>query len=132
MLEPDTVARLAKIRTIDLTTIGRRSGRPATVEIWWFHFDDRFIVTGTPGRRDWYANVLSNPTVVVHARTDRSQTMTKYQGVAAVVGDETFRRRFFADRATHWYSTQSELEALVKSAPMIQIDFTSRDGRPSA
>jgi deazaflavin-dependent oxidoreductase (nitroreductase family) len=125
MLEPDTTARLTKIRTIDLTTIGRRSGRPATVEIWWFHFEERFIVTGTPGRRDWYANVLSNPTVVVQARTDRSRTTSDYPGVATVVSDEAFRRRFFTDGATRWYSTESELEALVKTAPMIQIDFPS-------
>ena len=120
MLDPQIVSHLAKIRTIDLTTIGRRSGRPATVEIWWFHFEDRFIVTGTPGPRDWYANVLSDPKVTVEARDG------EYPATARVVDDESFRRRFFADRATRWYSSQAQLEALVKSAPMIEIVFHGR------
>lgn len=47
-LDADTIARLGRTRTIDLTTIGRRSGRLATIEIWWFHFEGRFIVTGPP------------------------------------------------------------------------------------
>jgi deazaflavin-dependent oxidoreductase (nitroreductase family) len=121
-LDSATTARLARIRTIDLTTLGRRSGRPATVEIWWFHSEDRFIVTGTPGRRDWYANVLANPTVQVRARSE------EYQGRAKVVNDREFRQRFFTDGAARWYSTQSQLNSLVERAPMIEIELTPPDG----
>ncbi|MEX2322330.1 MAG: nitroreductase/quinone reductase family protein [Acidimicrobiia bacterium] len=59
--------RLAALRTIDLTTYGRRSGLPRRIEIWWFHVDGRFIVTGTPGKRDWLANVTARPEVIIHA-----------------------------------------------------------------
>jgi len=122
-LDLDTIARLAHTRTIDLTTIGRRSGRPATVEIWWFHFDERFIVTGTPGRRDWYANILANPSVKVRVRS------AEYQGRARVVTDPGFRRRFFSDGAARWYSTQSQLDALIETAPMIEIELSNHDGQ---
>lgn len=118
MLDQQTVLALANTRTIDLTTIGRRSGRPVRIEIWWFHFEDRFIVTGTPGRRDWLANVLANPVVVVHARSG------DHQGVARLVTDLAFRRRFFTDRAARWYSTQSQLNELVATAPMIEVELT--------
>jgi deazaflavin-dependent oxidoreductase (nitroreductase family) len=57
---------LASHRTIDLTTIGRGSGLPRRIEIWWFQVGDRFFITGTPGARDWYANVLADPGVVIH------------------------------------------------------------------
>ena len=69
-MPPDatTVVRLARTRTVDLVTIGRKSSQPQRVEIWWFHFEDRFIITGTPGRRDWYANILANPRVVIETR----------------------------------------------------------------
>ena len=53
--------------TIDLSTVGRRSGRWSRIEIWWFFIDDRFVITGTPGPRDWYADVLADPSVIVHA-----------------------------------------------------------------
>lgn len=59
-------AELARHRTIDLTTIGRRSGRPSRIEIWWFYIEGTFIITGTPGARDWYANVLADPNVSIH------------------------------------------------------------------
>jgi deazaflavin-dependent oxidoreductase (nitroreductase family) len=121
-LDPDTIARLARTRTIDLTTIGRRSGRLATIEIWWFHFEGRFIVTGTPGPRDWYANVLANRNVMVRARAE------EYQGQASVVADRAFRQRFFTDGPTRWYPAQSQLTALVETAPMIQIELSNPDG----
>ena len=43
------VARLAATRTIEITTTGRRTGRPVRIEIWWFHVDGRFFSTfGVP------------------------------------------------------------------------------------
>jgi len=116
-LPPDqtTINRLARTRTVDLVTIGRQSGQLRRVEIWWFHFEDRFIVTGTPGRRDWYANVLADPKVVIETRHG------DLPGLARVVTDPEFRHRFFMDRATGWYSTQSQLTALVEAAPMIEV-----------
>ena len=107
--------QLAGYRTIDLTTIGRRSRRPARIEIWWFHVDNRFIVTGTPGKRDWFANVKANPDVVVHT------PLGDHPGTASIIEDETFRRRVFTDPDIGWYSTQTELERLVSDAPMIEI-----------
>ena len=125
MLDPDwiaqlpvdqtTIDRLARTRTVDLVTLGRRSGQLRRVEIWWFHFEDRFIVTGTSGRRDWYANVLADPNVAIETRYG------DFPGLARVVTDPQFRQRFFTDRAAGWYSTQSELTALVDTAPMIEV-----------
>ena len=117
IVAPDqtTITRLARTRTVDLVTIGRHSGQLRRVEIWWFNFEDRFIVTGTPGRRDWYANVLANPNVVIETRHG------DFPGLARVVTDFEFRHRFFMDRAAMWYSTQSQLKALQDTAPMIDV-----------
>jgi deazaflavin-dependent oxidoreductase (nitroreductase family) len=106
---------LARYRTIDLTTTGRRSGRPARIEIWWFHVDDRFIITGTPGRRDWFANVTANPDVTIHT------PLGDHPGTAVIVDDPDFRRRVFTDPEIGWYRTQIELDRLVAEAPMIEI-----------
>jgi len=111
------ITRLTQTMTVDLTTIGRRSGRPSRIEIWWFHIDGRFIITGTPGRRDWFANVLAEPNVTIHA------PFGDYPGQAAVVTDRAFRRRVFTDPGIGWYRTQAELEHLVESAPMIEIQL---------
>jgi hypothetical protein len=114
-LQPSTIKSLAATRTIDLTTIGRRSGEHRTVEIWWFHVDDRFIVTGTPGRRDWLANVRSDNSVLV------TTPFGEFLGNAIEIADAEFRRRVFTDPATRWYSTQEELDELVSTAPMVEI-----------
>lgn len=111
------IERLARTRTVDLTTIGRRSGQPRTVEIWWFHVGGRFIITGTPGRRDWLANVRADPAVVI------SDRQGSFHGIVEEIHDEGFRRRVFEDPQISWYSTQAELDVLVSSAPMIEVRF---------
>jgi deazaflavin-dependent oxidoreductase (nitroreductase family) len=118
-------ADLARHRTIDLTTMGRRSGRPSRIEIWWFHVDGRFVITGTPGRRDWFANVLADPQVTVHvAGHDIGAT-------AVPIIDAAERRAVMTHSDTSWYTTQAELDRLVEASPMVEIvlDEPGRDPR---
>lgn len=115
-MEIDRTA-LAAQRTIDLTTKGRHSGRHSRIEIWWFHVEGRFIISGTPGRRDWLANIVSDQMVIIHANGQDIPAR------AVLVDDPEFRRRFFTQPATSWYSTQAELDRLVEMAPMVEILF---------
>ena len=109
--------RLARHLTIDMTTFGRLTGEPRRIEIWWFRVDDRFIITGTPGRRDWMANVRNDPRVIVHVDGyDIEATVSE-------VEDPDFRRRVFTDPGVSWYSTQAQLDRLVAEAPMIELDL---------
>ena len=110
-----TSDQLAAQRTIDITTTGRQSGRPVRIEIWWFRIDGRFIITGTPGPRDWFANVLADSRMTIHAAGhDLPATATS-------ITDPEFRRAIVTDPQTSWYTDQVELEAMVDSAPMIEI-----------
>ena len=59
---------LADDPTVDITTIGRRPGEPRRIEIWMLDVDGRFFITGTPGRRDWLANLGADPALVVHLK----------------------------------------------------------------
>lgn len=106
---------LASQQTIDITTTGRHSGRPRRIEIWWFLVDDRFVITGTPGRRDWVANLHADPHLTVHLH-DRDLAAT-----ATPVTDVTFRRKVFTRPQTSWYASQAELDHLVATAPMVEI-----------
>lgn len=108
---------LASTRTIDLITVGRRSGERRRVEIWWFHVDGRFFITGTPGRRDWLANVRSEPRVVIGVRG------TEIEATVREVDDAVTRHRVFSTPETRWYTSQSELDRLVAEAPMIEVLF---------
>jgi F420H(2)-dependent quinone reductase len=72
----DAVARALDIapdsstaeRTIDITTLGRRSGIPRRIEVWFHRVDGRWYVTGMPVPRSWDANVRANPRFVVHLK----------------------------------------------------------------
>lgn len=119
-MDDATLERLARLRTVDMTTTGRRSGEPRTIEIWWFYFEGQFIVTGTPGRRDWMANVRSDPRVVIEAGDLR------VEATATEISDEGFRRRFFSSTDPRWYRGQVELDRLVAEAPMIMLDFPTQ------
>jgi hypothetical protein len=85
------------------------------VEIWWFHVDGRFIITGTPGRRDWLANVRSRPDVVIGVSGEEIAATVRE------VDDPELRRRVFTHEETRWYSSQAELDRLVETAPMIEV-----------
>jgi hypothetical protein len=109
------ISELARHRTVDISTLGRRSQAWRRIEIWWFLFEDRLIITGTPGPRDWLANLRADPRLIVHT------PQGDFSGTATEVSDPDFRKRFFLDRQTRWYSTQRGLEALVASAPMVEV-----------
>ena len=119
MFTTDELERLAASRTIDITTYGRKTGLPRRIEIWWFRVDGRFIITGTPGRRDWIANIMHDPRVIVHVNGQDIET------TAVAVLDWEFRRRVFTQPETSWYSTQEQLDRLVRTAPMIEVHLPS-------
>lgn len=55
-------------RTIDITTIGARSGRPHRIEVWFYVYNGRQYLSTTPAKRDWYANLLVNPRFMFHLK----------------------------------------------------------------
>ena len=111
---------LADDPTIDITTTGRRSGQARRIEIWMMVVDDRFFITGTPGRRDWLANLRADPSLVVHLRGDSPKDL---DAVATEVRDEGTRRAVLEHLTTSWYRGQVPLEELVAAAPMVEVRF---------
>jgi deazaflavin-dependent oxidoreductase (nitroreductase family) len=73
-----------------LTTVGRRTGRPHEIEIW-FALDGPtlYLLSGGRDRSDWVRNLRVDPAVTVRLRD------TIYDGTARVVenGEESERGR---------------------------------------
>jgi deazaflavin-dependent oxidoreductase (nitroreductase family) len=107
--------------TIDITTTGRRSGLPRRIEIWMFRIDDRYVITGTPGRRDWVANLGADPRLTVHI--PNCGVTLDVGGAAVPITDTAFRRRVFEAPHISWYVSQAELDDLVADAPMVEVVF---------
>jgi hypothetical protein len=117
---------LADDPTVDITTIGRRSGEPRRIEIWMFDLNGRFFVTGVPGRRSWLANLIFDPELTVHLKR---RAHTELTARATIVTDRATRRRViehrrpilqrFADEA----AVSQVDDDLVAHAPMIEVTF---------
>ena len=106
--------------TIDITTTGRRTGEARRIEIWMLDVDGRFFITGTPGRRDWLANLIDEPRLVVHLKRRADLDLPAR---AEVVTDATTRRRVVEHLSAHWYRTQSPVDDLVETSPMVEVTF---------
>jgi deazaflavin-dependent oxidoreductase (nitroreductase family) len=55
---------------IDITRTGRKTGEPRRTEIRIHTVDGQLYLSGAPGKRDWYANMLANPQFQVHLKRD--------------------------------------------------------------
>jgi deazaflavin-dependent oxidoreductase (nitroreductase family) len=120
----DTIRQaLAKDRTIDITTIGRRSGLPRRIETWFFRVDDRVYLTGSPGRRDWYANLLSNPDFTFHLK---QSVVADLPARATPVTDPAERKAIFA-RILDDLGGRRNLDAWMAGSPLMAIAFKEPD-----
>jgi deazaflavin-dependent oxidoreductase (nitroreductase family) len=109
---------LADDPTIDITTTGRASGLPRRLEIWMLDVDGRFFITGTPGRRDWVANLHADPSLVVHLKRHASADLS---ATAVFVDDPATRRMVLEHPSASWYRDQQPLDVLLETAPMVEI-----------
>jgi len=115
-------AELRDDPTIDITTTGRRSGRARRIEIWMLDVDGRFFITGTPGRRDWLANLRVDPSLTVHLKREAHVDLPAR---AESVTDAVTRRRVLEHLSARWYRGQVALDDLVATAPMVEVTFDS-------
>ena len=84
---------LAKDRVIDMTTIGKQSGRPRRKETWFHNIDGQVYLTGTPGKRDWYANLVANPAFTFHLKESATADLAAH---ATPVTEPSERERVLA------------------------------------
>lgn len=111
---------------IDITTIGARSGSPRRIEIAFHHFDGEFFITGRPGfRRDWLANVKSNPEFTIHLKRD---VQADIQALATEISDSERRSQVLYRILTEsWNNEPAKAEHIlpqwVESAPLIEFEL---------
>ena len=107
-------------RTIDITTTGRKTGQLRRTEIWFHNLDGELYITGTPGPRDWYANLLGDPDFTFHLK---ESIQADLPARATPVLDEVRRR----DVLTRIYQKlgrgDSDLEERVAGSPLVQVEF---------
>jgi hypothetical protein len=110
-------AALAQGGTIDITTQGRRSGQARRVEIVFFNFGGRLYISGMPGRRGWYANLLHDPSFTFHLKGGVAADLPAR---AIPITDEQTRGSLLA-RITRMWRREAQLEVFVADSPLIEV-----------
>ena len=120
-MKPDSKVQeaLEKDLVIDITTTGRRSGEPRRVEIWFHNLDGILYITGLPGARGWYANILKDPSMTFHLK---ETTVADLPARATAVAEPAEKRRVMELICTK-QGTLDQLEARVSGAPLIRVDL---------
>ena len=119
MLDPKVQEALEKDLVIDITTSGRKSGQPRRVEIWFHNLDGVLYITGLPGSRGWYANILANPRMTFHLK----DTATADLPARATPITSFGQKRDILRRICTKQGTLDQLEARVSGAPLIKVDL---------
>ncbi len=106
---------------IDITTTGRRSGNSTRTEIWFHQIGEQTIITGTPGPRNWLANLKANPNFTFHLK---GAVKADLPATARIITDPDERRAIMSAPETAWYRTQVEsIDELVERSPMLEVIF---------
>jgi deazaflavin-dependent oxidoreductase (nitroreductase family) len=107
---------------IDITTVGRKTGKLHKVEIAFHNFDGVLYISGMPGRRDWYANLVANPQFTFHLK---QSTRADVPAKAIPITDEAARRLVLSKVVVKW-GKQDELEIFMQSSPLVEVQLESK------
>lgn len=121
-MEPEIQTALASDGTVDITTTGARTGQPRRIEIWFLQLDGRTFLTGTPGPRAWYANLLAHDRFTLHLK---ESVRADLRARAVPVRDAATRRWLFTQSHPwiDWYRSQASLDDLVAHSPLVEVLF---------
>ena len=94
---------------VEITTIGRKSGQPRTIPIWFIYEHDRFYIqAGNDGNTSWYRNLKKNSQIGLKIGD------LAFSGTARFIDDPTeterihemFRSKYLRARLAAWVGSQ--------------------------
>ena len=117
-MDPTITTALRTERTIDITTTGRRSGEPRRLEMWFHNVEDRIYITGMPGTRDWYANLLADPRMTFHLKQSVAADLP---AVARHINGDEKRQvlEVILERLG-----RANIDDWIAASPLIEVEFT--------
>jgi deazaflavin-dependent oxidoreductase (nitroreductase family) len=122
-------------RTIDITTTGRRSGRPRRIEIVFYRLGEDLYLSGIPApkTREWLANLAANPHFTLHLK---QRVVADLPATATIVVEPAERRRVLAVFVEEFNRRRREnddgwpeaiLDEWVAQSPLARVTFDQED-----
>ncbi len=124
MADDDIRRALVADRTIDITTTGARSGVPRRIETWRYRVGDRIFLSGRPGRRSWYANLLAHPEFTYHLKGSAQADLAAR---AHPVTDPE-RRRAVLSELLAGLGRPGDLERWLADSPLVEVELLEGPG----
>jgi deazaflavin-dependent oxidoreductase (nitroreductase family) len=116
----DKVRRsLTRGHLIDITTTGRRTGKPRRIEIVFHNLGGRIYITGMPRAghtRAWLRNLGDDPRFTFHLK---GSVAADHPATARIVTDEAERRAVFAEVVKVWNG--QDIETMTRYSPLIEV-----------
>jgi deazaflavin-dependent oxidoreductase (nitroreductase family) len=111
-------AALARGGTVDITTTGRKTGRPRRIEIVFHNIDGRIYISGIPSprRRAWLRNLEPRPELTLHLK---GALKADLPAKARIIEGEAERRVILAPIAKTW--RRNDLDTMVRQSPLIEV-----------
>jgi deazaflavin-dependent oxidoreductase (nitroreductase family) len=117
--DPRIAHALSRGHRIDITTTGRKSGRPRRIELVFHNIDGRIVLSGLPGRRDWYANLVANPQFTLHLK---GPVLADLPAIARPITEPLERRRVM-ERVTANWGVPERIELYMRRSPLVEVTF---------
>ncbi|HTI30475.1 MAG TPA: nitroreductase family deazaflavin-dependent oxidoreductase [Methylomirabilota bacterium] len=115
----ERVARaLSRGHTIDITTTGRKTGQLRRIETVFHNIGGRVVLSGMPGKRSWYANLLANPRFTFHLK---GAVKADLPATARAITEPVERREVMARVAQNWGRT--DLDVMLEHSPLVEVTF---------
>jgi deazaflavin-dependent oxidoreductase (nitroreductase family) len=117
---PETLKTIRKEKFAYLTTVGRRTGRPHSVEVWFSMVGERVFLSHEGDYTDWMRNLTKNKRIRIQigrANLEADATIVK-EGESKELGKRSLYEKYYgpAPKATidDWFelSTIVELSSL--------------------
>lgn len=111
---------LSRGHLVDITTKGRHSGTPRRIEIAFHNIDGHIYISGMPApkRRNWLANLDSNPKFTFHLK---GAVKADLPATARVIETESERREVLPHIARAW--KRNDIDNMVRYSPLIEVAF---------
>lgn len=106
-------------RLIDITTLGAKTNKPHKIEIAFHNFDSELYISGLPGKRDWYANLVAHPQFTLHLKQSAHADIPAR---ATPITDDAARRKILEQVVAKW-NRQAQLEEFVKHSPLVRVEL---------
>jgi deazaflavin-dependent oxidoreductase (nitroreductase family) len=115
-MDQDIARALRHGHLVDITTTGRKTGDPRRIEVTFHNFDGRIFISGMPGRRSWYANLVADPGFTFHLK---SPVRADLPATARPITDPTERREVMERVARAW--RRQDLDRMIEYSPLVEV-----------